>query len=90
MVGLGNTAASLFEQFVWIAAQNLDFHGASSTTNSAPHCTWPGTRHQCCRVYNPLPVPTNWFGMALNVADPPRGPANGVEVGWCRGWLEKI
>ena len=32
-------------------------------------------------AFNPLPLPTNWFGMALNVADPPHERTHGVDVG---------
>ena len=32
-------------------------------------------------LYNPLSLPANWFGMALNMVDPPCELANGVEVG---------
>ena len=38
-------------------------------------------RHADGGPYHPLPLSTNWFGMALNVADPPREHTSAVEVG---------
>ena len=38
--------------------------------------------------YNPLPLPSDCFGTALNVADPPRERANGGVV--CRGRVEGV
>ena len=38
-------------------------------------------RHADGGSCNPLPLHANWLEMALNVADPRRERANGVEVG---------
>lgn len=35
--------------------------------------------------YKSLPLQGNWFGMAVNEADPPQGRANRVEVGRDKG-----
>ena len=42
-------------------------------------------------LYNPLSLPANWFGMALNVVHRPSICANRVEVGrsGCRGCFGK-
>lgn len=54
-------------------------------TNTTQLCMWSVNQHRCRLTeggfYNPLPLKGTWFGMALNVADPPRGRANRVEVG---------
>lgn len=54
-------------------------------TNTTRCYAWSVGQHRCRlalgRFYKPLPLEGDWFGMALNVADPPRGCTNGVEVG---------
>lgn len=62
---------------------------SSSMTNTTWRFTWSLNQHWCRLAeggfYRPQPLQGYWFGMALTVADPPRGHANTLEVDKERG-----
>lgn len=76
---------SQFEQFTFVrvVTRNVYLYGLCLTTNTKRRCTWSVSQHRCSitvgGLYNPHPLPVNWFGMALD--GPPCECANGVKVG---------
>lgn len=52
----------------------LDLYKSSSMTNTTWRCTWSANEHQCRLTvggfYDPLPLQSNWFEMAINVVAP--------------------
>ena len=72
--------------FVQVVARNLTFVCSASMMNTIGAIGTSSISQYRCRLtvggfYNPLPLRTSWFGMALNMADPPHECANGMEVG---------